>query len=155
MQPINPFANNQLRCLYDKGAKKWWFSAVDICAMLTGSDYETARRHWKRLKCERELSKNQSVRKSNQLKMPGSDGKYYYTDVLDIKEVIYLMQTIPGQNAEPYKLWLAETVANSTNIETLLADAGAESAKQIEEFKKNSQDSYALHNIVRKNILPN
>ena len=68
MQPQNPFAGKQLRCLFDKNAEKWWFSAVDVCAVFTGSDYGTARNYWKQLKLEISQRKNQPVRDSYQLK---------------------------------------------------------------------------------------
>ena len=152
MQPQNPFIGKQLRCLYDKNANKWWFSAVDVCAMFTGSDYDAARKYWKQLKNKTAQRKNQLVTECYQLKMPGFDGKYYFTDVLDTKEVIYLLQIIPSSKADPFRLWLAEVVVNSTNVETLLVEAGVEDTKQIEEYRKNNQEPYVLQNIVREKI---
>ena len=142
MQPTSPFTGKPLRCLYDKAEAKWWYSAVDFCAMLTDSDYDSARQYWKRLKHQLRKRRNQMVQEWDQLKMPASNGKYYFTDVLDLKEAIYLIQIIPSPKAEPFRLWLAETVANNTNIESMLIEAGAEYAKQIEEYKKNSVDPF-------------
>jgi len=152
VQSKNPFAGKQLRCLYDKGAEKWWFSAVDVCSMFTGSDYDTARTYWGQLKCRTLQRKGQLMTEWNQLKMPSANGKYYFTDVLDTKEVIYLLQIIPSSKADPFRLWLAEIVANNTSVETLLVEAGADSAEQIEVYKKNAKEPYALQNIVREKI---
>jgi len=152
MQTKNPFTGKPLRCFYDKAAQKWWFSAVDICAMLTDKSYDDARQHWKRLKYQFRKRGGQPVGKSDQLKLPAANGKYYYTDVLDIIGAIYLIQVIPNPNADPYRLWLAEMVANNTNIEDLLAEAGAEDAKQIEEHKNTMNTPYQLQTITREEI---
>ena len=148
----NPFTTygKQLRCVYDQTAEKWWFSVVDICAMLTGSDYKTARRYWNRLKSDR--YKNQLTRKSCQLKMPGADGKYYFTDVIAFRDVIYLIQIIPSSKADPFKLWLAEIVDSSTKIENFLIDAGAKSVAEIEKYKNNAQ-GYVLLNVTKERVL--
>jgi len=148
----NPFIGKPLRCFYDKEAEKWWFSAVDICAMLTDSGYDAARKYWKSQKYEFRKYREQLVEESDQLKLPSPDGKYYFTDVLDIREVIYLIQIIPSPKAEPFRLWLADIVANNTAVETLLVEAGAEDAKQIEAHKKNSDAPYVRQVITREDI---
>lgn len=153
VQAQNPFAGKQLRCLYDKGTEKWWFSAVDVCAMFTDSDYDTGRKYWKQLKSRTLQRKNQLVTECYQLKMPSPDGKYYFTDVLDTKEVIYLLQIIPSSHADSFRLWLADVVANNTPVETMLVEAGAESAKEIEDYKKNAKEPTVLQHIVREKIL--
>ncbi|MCL2286859.1 MAG: hypothetical protein FWC32_10920 [Firmicutes bacterium] len=152
MQMINPFAGKQIRCFYDGPAEKWWYSAVDICAILTGSDYDTARKYWKQLKHDLAARKNQLVRESDQLKMPAANGKYYFTDVLDFREVVYLVQIIPSPKAEPFRLWLAEVVANSTDIEAALIEAGAESVKEIQKHINKTGDGYEQLNITKKDI---
>jgi len=154
MQPNNPFANKQLRSLYDPTAEKWWFSAVDICAILTDSNYETGRKYWKKIKFDLSTKQNQVVTKSNQLKMPAQDGKYYFTEVLDTKEVIYLIQIIPSPKAEPFRLWLADMVANSTIAEKLLIEAGETCAKQIaEDYMKDPQKLAARHVITKRRLV--
>jgi len=154
MKPENPFMGKPIRCFYDKLEKRWLFSAVDICAVLTGREYKAARLYWKRLKRDRTLSENQPVRKSYQLKMTGADGKYYFTEVLNIREVIYLIQTIPNREAKPFRVWLADVVADNTNIESLLAEAGAEQALEIEAYKENSNEPYTLLEVTVEKIYP-
>jgi len=116
----NLFANKNLRCVYDQISEKWWFSAVDMCAILTGGSYETARTYWKQFKYNWATQKNQPVTICYQLKMPAKNGKYYFTEVLDTKGIAYLIQITPSPKAEPYRLWLAEMVATNTAVEPQL-----------------------------------
>ena len=51
---------------------------------------------------------NESVTNCNQLKLKSSDGKYYNTDVVDIKGMFRIIESIPSKNAEPIKCWLAK-----------------------------------------------
>ena len=150
----NPFANKNLRCLYDKAAQKWWFSAVDICAILTDSDYESAREYWKASKYNFAVKGNQLVASCDQLKMPARNGKYYFTEVLDIRQVIYLIQIIPSPKAEPYRLWLADMVASNTPMEQLLSEAGEPCAAQIqEEYKNNPHKLFERLSITKEKLL--
>ena len=152
MDTKNPFAGKQIRCFYDGPAEKWRYSAVDICAILTGSDFDAARKYWKRLKHHLRKRNFQLVQEWDQLKLPSTDGKYYFTDVLDFREVVYLVQIIPSPKAEPFRLWLAEVVANSTDIEAALIEAGAESVKEIQKYINKTGDGYERLNITKKDI---
>jgi hypothetical protein len=105
---INLFEHQQVRTVWDEEAEKWWFSVVDIVAVLTDSDYQTARKYWKVLKGRLAEEGNQSVTNCYQLKMQSTDGKYYNTDVADTEQVLRLIQSIPSRKAEPFKLWLAK-----------------------------------------------
>jgi len=149
----NIFEGKTLRCVYDKAAEKWWFSAVDICAIMLGENYDTARKYWKRLRSKFAARKIQLVTNSYQLKLPGADGKYYYTEVLDTREVAYLIQIIPSHKAEPYRLWLADVVAGSTGLEATLAKAGESDAARIDEHRKSSDEPYVLQVVTRESIV--
>lgn len=106
-QAIKLFEEKLVRAQWDEEAEKYWFSVVDICAVLTDSDYQAARNYWKVLKKRLADEGNQSVTNCNQLKMKSSDGKLYKTDVMDTEQVLRLVQSIPSKKAEPFKLWLA------------------------------------------------
>ncbi|MCL2372612.1 MAG: hypothetical protein FWC78_04335 [Defluviitaleaceae bacterium] len=149
----NPFTNKNLRSFFDHGEKKWWFSAVDICAILIESDYDTAREYWKKFKYDYTQQKFQLVGFSDQLKFPSPDGKYYFTDAIGITEAIYLIQIIPSPKAEPYRLWLANFVASDTNIEEILAAAGEERRQQIKEAYKNNPEKLAQRQVIKKERL--
>ena len=102
------FEEKQVRTLWDEEAEKWWFSVVDICAVLTDSDYQKARNYWKWLKNKLNEEGSQVVSNTNQLKMEAPDGKMRPTDVMDTEQILRLIQSIPSKKAEPFKLWLAK-----------------------------------------------
>jgi len=105
---IRIFEEKQVRTVWDKDAEKWWFSIVDICAVLTDSDYQTARKYWKVLKGRIAAEGNELVTDCYQLKMEAPDGKMRLTDVADTEQVLRLVQSVPSKKAEPFKLWLAK-----------------------------------------------
>ena len=92
---IKLFEERQVRTVWDDDAEKWWFSVVDICAVLTDSDYQTARKYWKVLKGRLTKEGNESVTNCYQLKMQSADGKFYLTDVADTEQVLRLVQSVP------------------------------------------------------------
>ena len=109
--------NNELKLFEDKKIRakwideeeKWYFSVVDVVAVLTENDYQKARTYWRVLKLRlKEEEGNESVTNCNQLKMKSTDGKFYNTDVMNIEQVLRLIQSIPSKKAEPLKLWLAQ-----------------------------------------------
>jgi len=102
------FEEKQARTIWDEENEKWWFSVVDICAVLTDSEYQTARKYWNKLKQRMGEEGNQTVTNCHQLKMPTSDNKMRLTDVMDTEQVLRLIQSIPSKKAEPFKLWLAK-----------------------------------------------
>ena len=105
---IKLFEGKQVRAVWDEEAEKYWFSIVDVCAILTDGDYQTARKYWKVLKGRMAKEGNESVTNCYQLKMQSTDGKYYNTDVADTEQVLRLVQSIPSKKAEPFKMWLAK-----------------------------------------------
>jgi hypothetical protein len=115
---IQLFGNQQIRTVWDEGREEWLFSVVDVIRVLTEQpNQDGARNYWKVLKNRLKQEGNKSVTKRNQLKMRSSDGKYYNTDVVDTKELLRLIQSVPSKKAEPFKLWLAE-VGNDRINET-------------------------------------
>ena len=85
--------------------EQWYFSVVDIAAVLTGS--ADPRNYWKVLKHRLNQEGSEVVTKCNQLKMQSSDGKYYLTDCANTETMLRIIQSIPSRNAEPFKRWLA------------------------------------------------
>ena len=105
---IKIFEDKHVRSSWDDEAEKWWFSVVDIVAVLTDSDYQTARKYWKVLKGRLADEGFELVTNCYQLKMPAPDGKMRDTDVMDAEQILRLVQSIPSKKAEPFKLWLAK-----------------------------------------------
>lgn len=106
---IKLFESQQIRTEWDEDAEKWWFSVLDVVAVLTDqSDYKKVRNYWKWLKNKLIAEGSQLVSETNQLKLMAADGKRYKTDVLDTEQLLRLIQSIPSKKAEPFKLWLAQ-----------------------------------------------
>ncbi|MDR0491569.1 MAG: hypothetical protein LBH28_10045 [Oscillospiraceae bacterium] len=126
---IKLFEGKQVRYAWDEDAEKWWFSVVDICAVLTDSDYQKSRNYWKWLKNKLNTEGSELVSNTNQLKMQSSDSKFYNTDVMDTEQVLRLIQSIPSKRAEPFKLWLAK-VGNERIDETIDPEQSIERAIQ-------------------------
>ncbi len=106
---IKLFESQHIRSEWDDEAEKWWFSVLDVVAVLTDQpDYKKVRNYWKWLKNKLIAEGSQLVSTTNQLKLPAADGKKYLTDVADTELILRLIQSIPSKRAEPFKLWLAE-----------------------------------------------
>src|SRR3989339_1143990 len=102
------FEGNQIRRHWDDEKELWYFSVVDVVAILTGQpDHKRAQSYWTTLKNRLKEEGSEVVTKCDQLKMQASDGKYYSTDTADTEVMLRLIQSIPSPNAEPFKLWLA------------------------------------------------
>jgi len=106
---IKLFESRQVRAEWDEENEKWWFSILDIIAILTDQpDYRKVRNYWKWLKNKLIAEGSQLVSATNQLKLTAADGKKYLTDVADTEQILRLIQSIPSKRAEPFKLWLAQ-----------------------------------------------
>lgn len=102
------FEDKKIRAKWDEEEEKWYFSVVDIVAVLTENDYQAGRKYWKTLKMRLNREGSELVTNCYQLKMQSIDGKYYNTDVMTIEQILRLIQSIPSKKAEPLKLWLAQ-----------------------------------------------
>ncbi len=104
---IQLFENKRIRTAWDEEKEEWYFSVVDVVAVLT--DSENPRRYWSDLKRKLKAEgAEQLYEKIVQLKMLSSDGKRYNTDVADTQQLLRIIQSIPSPKAEPFKQWLAE-----------------------------------------------
>ena len=107
-QQIQLFEEKKVRTAWDDQEEKWYFSIVDVCAVLTDSDYQTARKYWKVLKGRLKKEGNETVTSCYQLKFKAPDGKMRFTDVADTEQLFRLVQSIPSPKAEPFKVWMAQ-----------------------------------------------
>ena len=106
---IQLFEDKRIRTAWDEEKEEWYFSVVDVVAVLTDQpDYQTARNYWKVTKKRLKDEGNETVTACNQLKMTASDGKKRLTDVADTEQLLRIIQSIPSPKAEPFKLWLAQ-----------------------------------------------
>jgi cell filamentation protein len=59
---IRFFDDREVRAVWDEDQSKWWFSVLDIIAVLTDqSDYEKTRNYWKYLKAKLKKENSQVV----------------------------------------------------------------------------------------------
>ena len=101
------FKGKQIRRVWDEKQEKWYFSVVDVIAVLSESKNPAV--YWRVLK-KRLIAEggNQTVTKCNGFKLPAADGKIRLTDMADTETMFRIIQSIPSPNAEPFKLWLAQ-----------------------------------------------
>ena len=98
---IKIFKNKKVRTLWDAENEKWYFSVVDVVAVLT--DSPNPRKYWSVLKTRLKAEGSQLATNCSQLKMQSADGKSYLTDVADTEQLFRLIQSIPSPKAEPFK----------------------------------------------------
>ena len=117
-EALQLFEEKKIRSVWDDKEEKWYFSIVDVCAVLTEQpDTEHARNYWKVLKHRLIKEGNQTVTTCNRLKLRAADGKLRLTDVADTEQLFRLIQSIPSPKAEPFKLWMAQVA--STRLEQM------------------------------------
>ena len=108
---IQLFEDKRIRTAWDEEKEEWYFSIVDVVAVLTDQpDQRGASNYWAKLKQRlKEEGADQLLTNCQQLKMKSpKDGKRYNTDVADTEQLLRIIQSIPSPKAEPFKLWLAQ-----------------------------------------------
>lgn len=114
-QIIKLFGEKNIRTVWDDKEEKWYFSIVDVVAVLTDSKDPTA--YWRKLKQRLKAEGNETVTNCNALKLKAADGKMRKTDVADQEQLFRLIQSIPSPKAEPFKQWMAQVA--STRIDQM------------------------------------
>lgn len=110
---IQIFNGQKVRTVWNADEEKWYFSIVDVVAVLTDQpDYDHARNYWKVLKHRLIKEGNETVTNCNQLKMLANDGKMRLTDVADQQQLFRIIQSIPSPKAEPFKQWMAQVASD-------------------------------------------
>lgn len=105
MNQVKLFEEQQVRAIWNEEEQQWYFSVVDVIAIL--SESPNPRRYWSDLKRKLTIEGSQVYEKIVQLKMTAPDGKSRTTDALNTDGILRLIQSIPSKKAEPFKLWLA------------------------------------------------
>ena len=126
---IQLFEEKKVRTIWDDEQEKWYFSIVDVCGVLTDSDYQAARKYWKVLKGRLKKEGNETVTNCYQLKMKAPDDKMRSTDVADTEQLFRLVQSIPSKKAEPFKQWMAQVAAQRID--------------QMQDPERNFEQAYA------------
>lgn len=109
MGNLKLFEEQQIRSVWNEEQQKWYFSIIDVIAVLTNSP--RSRKYWNALKTKLQQEGSELSQKLGQLKLPAEDGKMRMTDVADTEQLLRLIQSIPSPKAEPFKQWLAQVGA--------------------------------------------
>ena len=106
---IQLFEDKRIRTAWDEEKGAWYFSIVDVVAVLTDQpDQRHAAKYWSVIKTRLKKEGSELTTNCSQLKMRSADGKRYNTDVADTEQLLRIIQSIPSPKAEPFKLWLAQ-----------------------------------------------
>ena len=103
---IQLFENQPIRTAWNEELEAWYFSIIDVVAVLTES--KDANAYWRKLKQRLIKEGNETVTNCHALKMKAADGKRRLTDVANTEQLLRIIQSIPSKKAEPFKLWLAQ-----------------------------------------------
>lgn len=103
---IKLFGDDKIRAIWDDEQEKWYFSVVDVVAVLTNSP--NPQTYWRVLKKRLKDEGNETVTNCNGLKMRAADGKMRLTDIADTEQLLRIIQSVPSPKAEPFKTWLAK-----------------------------------------------
>jgi hypothetical protein len=106
---IQLFQEQKVRTHWDEEKEKWFFSIIDVVAILT--DSPRPRKYWNALKTKLQAEGSELSQNMGHLKMKATDGKMRKTDVADTEQLLRLIQSIPSPKAEPFKMWLAKVGA--------------------------------------------
>jgi hypothetical protein len=131
------FEEYSVRREWDEKKEKWYFSVIDVVAILAQN--KRPRKYWDDLKRQLKSEGSELSGKIGQLKLASKDGKRYLTDVLDVEGVLRLIQSIPSKKAEPFKLWLAK-VGKERIDEIKDPELAVNRAKEIYEKKGYPKD---------------
>lgn len=100
------FQDQKVRVHWDADNEKWYFSVIDVIAVLTESD--NPRKYWSVMKTRLKKEGSEVATNCSRLKLLAVDGKMRLTDVADTEHLLRLIQSIPSPKAEPFKVWLAK-----------------------------------------------
>lgn len=158
---IKLFGDDKIRAIWDDEQEKWYFSVVDVVAVLTNSP--NPQTYWRVLKKRLKDEGNETVTNCNGLKMRAADGKMRLTDVADTEQLLRIIQSVPSPKAEPFKTWLAKVGAErldqmqdpELNIQQAMIDYKRlgysdnwinQRLKSIE-IRKDLTDQWKTHNV--------
>ena len=158
---IKLFGDDKIRAIWDDEQEKWYFSVVDVVAVLTESP--NPQTYWRVLKKRLKDEGNETVTNCNALRMRATDGKMRLTDVADTEQLLRIIQSVPSPKAEPFKMWLAKVGADrldqmqdpELSIQQAMIDYKRlgysdnwinQRLKSIE-IRKDLTDQWKLHNV--------
>ena len=103
---IQKFEERSIRTAWDEEREEWYFSVVDVIAVLTDSTNPTD--YLKKMRKRDELLSSYLGTNCPQVEMVGTTGKKRKVLAATAEQVLRIIQSIPSPKAEPFKLWLAQ-----------------------------------------------
>ena len=144
---LQVFEDQTIRTAWDEEKEEWYFSVVDVVVALTESpDYKTGRKYWNKLKQRLKEEGNELVTNCHQLKMKAADGKRRLTDVANTEQLLRIIQSIPSQKAEPFKMWLA-MVGRERIEEIIYPPEWINQRLQTIRARKELTDAWSAHGV--------
>ena len=137
---IQFFEDKKIRTLFDEENQAWYFSIVDVCAVLSQTKNAAPRNYWNDLKRKLKSEKNELHEKIVQLKMPAEDGKMRETDVLCTKDIVRLVQEIPSKKAKQFRIWIAKVAVEKIAEKRQAKLAAVENAQITPTTKKPTKN---------------
>ena len=137
---IQIFEDKKIRTAWNEETEEWYFSVVDVIAVLTDSPNPAT--YWRVLKKRLKDEGNETVTNCNGLKMTAADGKKRMTDVADTEQLLRIIQSIPSPKAEPFKMWLAQ-VGRERIEETIDPELAIDRA--LETYQKKGYSEEWIH----------
>ena len=137
---IQLFEDKKIRTAWDEENEEWYFSVVDVIAVLTESP--NPQTYWRVMKKRLKDEGNETVTNCNGLKMTAPDGKKRRTDVANTEQLLRIIQSIPSPKAEPFKVWLAE-VGKERIEETIDPELAIDRA--LETYQKKGYSDEWIH----------
>ena len=128
---IKLFQEHQVRSVWDDETEQWYFSIVDVVAIL--SESKDSQAYWRKLKQRLKQEGNETVTNCHGLKLAAADGKMRMTDVADSEQLFRLIQSIPSPKAEPFKQWMAQVAAQRLDQ---MADPELSINQALEDYKR-------------------
>ena len=127
-EQLQLYEDQPIRSAWDEENEEWYFSIVDVVAVLTEQpDARRASTYWAVLKKRMKEVEGavELLTSCKQLKLKAVDGKRRSTDVANTEQLLRIIQSIPSKKAEPFKMWLAQVGRNHIE-ETLDSELIAE-----------------------------
>ncbi len=110
-EQLQLYEDQPIRSAWDEENEEWYFSIVDVVAVLTEQpDARRASTYWAVLKKRMKEVEGavELLTSCKQLKLKAVDGKRRSTDVANTEQLLRIIQSIPSKKAEPFKMWLAQ-----------------------------------------------